>query len=182
MNISLVNRWITRWEGRRAVAYDDATGEPIRPGVKVLGNPTIGVGLNLNTAMAHASITALGLDFAQVYAGAVTLTDDQIDHLLSECIGEATAGARRLVPALYTLPDAVQLVLIDLSFNMGEHRLAEFKTMLGRIEQKDWRGAANGLRDSAWFHQVGSALNHRGGADVAVLGGTAQPEDILALR
>jgi len=71
MDLDLTRRWIQRWEGRRPIAYDDATGETIRPGVRILGNPTIGVGLNLDTAAARRMIEALGLDFDQVISGAI---------------------------------------------------------------------------------------------------------------
>ena len=30
MNLQLIKQWISHWEGRRPVAYDDATGRPIR--------------------------------------------------------------------------------------------------------------------------------------------------------
>jgi len=68
MNLNLMKAWLTRWEGSRAQAYDDATGKPLT-GQPCIGNPTIGLGLNLRTAAACSAITALGLDFEDVLAG-----------------------------------------------------------------------------------------------------------------
>jgi len=53
MDLDLTKRWIKRWEGTRPVAYDDATGESLSPGMTAMGNPAIGVGLNLNTTAAR---------------------------------------------------------------------------------------------------------------------------------
>lgn len=181
MDLDLTRRWIQRWEGRRPIAYDDATGETIRPGVRILGNPTIGVGLNLDTAAARRMIEALGLDFDQVISGAVALTDSQIDELLAGCISTAAEDARALVATFDAIPESAQMVFCDLSFNMGKTRLAEFHLMLHCANAGDWPGAAAQLRDSAWFHQVGSAISERGGADAAVLGGERTPEQIMAL-
>lgn len=178
MDIALLMRWTGRWEGRRPVAYDDATGETIRPGVKIIGNPTIGQGANLLTAAARAAILAMGLDYSQVLTGAVTLTDAQIDELAAGGLNTAVSDARELFPGFDTFPEHAQIALGDLSFNMGRPRLSEFHQMLACIAAKNWPGAAAQLKDSAWFHQVGAARNQRGGADVAVLGG-ADPEDIL---
>lgn len=178
MDLDLTKRWITRWEGARAIAYDDATGQPLKPGVKPIGNPTIAVGLNLNTSAARAAITGLGLDFAAVLSGAVSLTAGQIDSLLMSCIGIASTSARVLVPILNAIPDNQQMIMVDLAFNMGQSALGEFKQMLLHVRNQEWAAAAADLQDSSWFHQVGSGLHQRGGADVAVLGG-ANPLDIL---
>lgn len=176
MNLDLTRRWITRWEGRRAVAYDDKTGKAIVPGMTVEGNPTIGVGLNLLTAQAQAAIRALGLDYNKVLTGAGSLTDEQIDYCLTGSINSAIATARVLVPTFNYLPDDPALVLTDLAFNMGEHRLSEFVHMLQYVRMSKFVMAASELRNSEWFGQVG----HRAVADVAVLGGTGDPEAILA--
>jgi GH24 family phage-related lysozyme (muramidase) len=84
-----------------------------------------------------------------------------------------------LVPTFGSLPDNQQMVLTDLVFNMGQHALSKFVNTLNYINSQDWPNAATNLQQSAWFHQVGSGANQRGGADVAVLGGTANPPDIL---
>lgn len=178
MNLDITKRWIAHWEGTRSIAYDDATGLPLKPGVKPIGNPTIGVGLNLNTGAARVAITGIGLDFESVLSGAQSLTADQIDRLLSICIGTATQAAHVLIPIFNALPDNKQLVLTDLAFNMGQATLGEFKTMLACIRNQEWAPAAEALQASAWFHQVGAKPYQRGGANVAVLAG-ANPQDYL---
>jgi GH24 family phage-related lysozyme (muramidase) len=179
MNMDLTKQWITRWESTRYQSYDDANGQPLTPGITPKGNPTIGVGFNLVAAGAQAAIEALGLDFNSVLTGAVNITADQVDQLLTNSINLAIAGATTLVPSFNTLPDNQQMVLTDLVFNMGEHGLSKFVNTLNYINNQDWMNAAANLQLSAWFHQVGSGPNQRGGADTAVLGGTADPQAIL---
>jgi GH24 family phage-related lysozyme (muramidase) len=179
MDLALTKQWITRWESTRYQAYDDANGQPLTPGVAPKGNPTIGVGFNLVAAGAQTTIEALGLSYNDVLTGAVNITADQVDQLLTGSINLAIAGATILVPTFGSLPDNQQMVLTDLVFNMGQHALSKFVNTLNYINSQDWPNAATNLQQSAWFHQVGSGANQRGGADVAVLGGTANPPDIL---
>jgi len=168
MNLDLTKQWITRWEGTRTACYKDT-----------VGIATIGVGFNLQTPGAEACITNLGLDYNQVLSGACDLTPDQIDSLLENSIQSAIATARSVVPTFDSLPDNQQLVLTDLAYNMGGTRLSAFHDTLTSIANQDWPSAATNLQASHWFNQVGPGPNQRGGADVAVLGNTAQPEDIL---
>jgi lysozyme len=168
MNLDLAKQWITRWEGTRTTCYKDTKDIP-----------TIGVGYNLTCNGAQECIAALGLNYDSVLDGSVSLTDDQIDQLLDGSIQIALTSARALVPNLDDLPENQQVVVLDLAFNMGQHTLSEFVNTLSFIKNQDWPHAASNLQQSAWFHQVGTGPQQRGGADVAVLGNTATPQQIL---
>jgi len=169
MNLALTKQWITRWEGVRTACYQDTKGIA-----------TIGVGFNLECHGAEDCISNLGLDYHEVRTGACDLTSDQVDKLLEASIQIALATARSLVPNFDALPENQQLVLIDLAYNLGGTRLAEFHNTLKFIKNQDWPNAAANLQQSAWIHQVGAGPRQRGGADVAVLANTAKPQDILA--
>lgn len=175
MDLALTKQWITHWEATRFQSYDDATGTPLNPGDTPKGNPTIGVGFNLAAAGAQAIIEGLGLDFNAVITGAVNITADQVDQLLTTTIDTAMAGARKLVPVFDTLPDIHQMVVTDLVFNMGQTTFSKFANTLKFINNQDWANASANLQDSAWFRQVG----RRGRGDVAVLSGASTPQDIL---
>jgi GH24 family phage-related lysozyme (muramidase) len=56
MDLNNLKQWIAHWEGRRAQAYDDATGQPITPGSIIEGHPTLGIGFNLDASAARAMI------------------------------------------------------------------------------------------------------------------------------
>ena len=169
MDLDLATRYTAHWEGQRSTVYLDTKGIP-----------TIGVGFNLTTALAPAQIAALGLDYQSVLNGSVSLTDAQIDQLLQTTIQTAAAAAQALVSSFDAIPGPQQIVLTDLAFNMGQATLATFVHTLSFIQQQNWPMAAYNLRQSLWFTQVGSAPNQRGGADCAVLAGSAQPTDFLS--
>lgn len=48
-----------------------------------------------------------------------------------------------------------QLVLIGLAFNLGRGRLAKFVRFIGAIHRSDWNDAAEELKNSKWYTQVG---------------------------
>ena len=43
-----------------------------------------------------------------------------------------------------------------MAYNMGGGGLAQFKNFKKSIQAKDWNGAANGLKSSAYCRQVGT--------------------------
>ncbi len=169
MDLGLAARYTSHWEGLRSTVYNDTRGIP-----------TIGVGFNLTTPGAPDEIAALGLDYQSVLDGSVALTNDQIDQLLQSTLQTAVNGALALVPDFDSIPSNQQIVLADLVFNMGQATLGTFVHTLAYIQQQNWAMAAYNLQQSLWFTQVGSGPTQRGGADCAVLAGSAQPTDFLA--
>lgn len=169
MDLNLAASYISHWEGLRTTVYNDT-----------MGIPTIGVGFNLTTPGAPAEIAALGLDYSQVLDGAIALTTGQIDQLLQSTIQTAIHGAQSLIPNFNTIPGNQQIVVTDLVFNMGHATLATFVHTIAFIQQQNWSMAAYNLSQSLWFTQVGQGPTQRGGADVAVLAGVAQPTDFLS--
>jgi hypothetical protein len=105
-----------------------------------------------------------------------------VDELLDATVAPAVTGARILVPTIDIIPADKQIVIADLTFNMGEHGLSKFVNTLQAVKDQKWAVAAAALQDSAWFHEVGPLLTQRGGADVAVLAGTATIAGILSKR
>lgn len=168
MDLDLATQYTAHWEGRRSTVYRDTKGIP-----------TIGVGFNLTTADAPAQIAALGLDYQSVLNGSAALTDAQMDQLLQTTIQTAVSAVQALVSDFDVIPGSQQIVLTDLAFNMGQTMLGTFVHTLSFVEQQNWAMAAYNLRQSLWYTQVGSGPTQRGGADCAVLAGTAQPMDFL---
>jgi lysozyme len=120
------------WEGVRTLPYDDATGQQIKQSTYVKGNPSIGVGRNLNKP----------------------LSPEAIDFLWNEDFQEALAGANRFV-WFKGLDEARQLAIIDMVFNLGYQKLSTFQQFLGLMEKGQYADAADDLETTAWYHQVG---------------------------
>jgi lysozyme len=145
-DIATIRRYITFNEGKKNHVYNDS-----------LGIPTIGVGFNLKRGDAPAKIGALGLSYDDVVAGDQDLTDDQIDTLLDADIETAINNtAKKIYPGFDDIDTDRQVILVDLSFNMGYSRLSGFKNTNAAINSGDWETAADELKNSNWYKQVGN--------------------------
>ena len=51
-------------------------------------------------------------------------------------------------------PEEVQLIMVNMMFNMGPTRMAKFKNMQAALSIKNWNEAAAEGRDSLWYRQV----------------------------
>ena len=102
-----------------------------------MGLPTAGIG-HMNKNMVVGSV----------------YTPQQIDDLFVQDI----ANAVKIVDSLKLNLDEVRYrVLCNLCFNLG-NKIMQFQHFLAACRQQDYVTAANELRNSAWFGQVG----HRG--------------------
>lgn len=55
----------------------------------------------------------------------------------------------------YSLPEDIQHVLINMTFNLGGTRFAKFNNMWKGVIENDWEKVAVEMEDSRWFKQVG---------------------------
>lgn len=117
---------IERHEGKRRTVYDDATGQPIKPGYTLIGHPTIGVGVNLEEPLSEAAIQLM--------------KQDKINNSRNDCL--------HAYPWFAELDEKRQWVMIDLCFNMGLPRLMGFKKFLLAMSLGEYEIAANELLDS----------------------------------
>ena len=125
-----LHRLIQAHEGKRLLAYDDATGETIKPGYTMIGNPTIGIGRNL-----------LGKGITGIEA--LLLMENDI----LECV----LDLHRIFYDFGSLSTARQDALADMRFTLGPAGFRKFEKMIGAIIEKDWLDAANEVRESNWF-------------------------------
>lgn len=142
--IDLVWQRLPMEEGRKAFAYNDATGKRVtcQPG----GNLSIAVGVNLET----------GLD------------DEEIEWLSKHRL-QKVADRLAMFPWFQACDDKRQAVLLDVAFNTGVDGLLHFPRMIAAIAKQDWPTAANELLDS----QAARALPNRYGPLAAILRGDA---------
>lgn len=115
-------------ESLRLFVYDDATGEPIKAGSTVVGNPTIGYGCELSkTGITEAEAGVL------------------LDNRLQQCVANVT----RVHPDVLTLDPVRQIALVNMAFNLGVAGIGAFHDMWAAIDRQDWQGAAAAMLDSA---------------------------------
>ncbi len=120
------------------------------------GVPTIGVGFNLNRADSTQKLQAVGANVQLVKTGKSGLTDDQISKLLVQDLTAAQRDAQTLVQNWNSLPDSVQGVLVEMTFNLGKKGLSEFKNFLSYINSQNFSKAADEMLRSSWARQVGN--------------------------
>ena len=80
--------------------------------------------------------------------------DDVYDYDFDKHVAEAihVFGSDE---AFYNLPQDIQHVLVNMTFNFGATRLGYFKGMIGAARAHDWKKMAYEMEDSKWFGQVG---------------------------
>lgn len=62
---------------------------------------------------------------------------------------------KKVFPDLDDKPDNIQLVLVNMCFNLGAPRLSKFKKFIAAIDDQQWSEAAVEMMDSRWAKQVG---------------------------
>lgn len=89
----------------------------------------------------------------------VGLFPDEIDLLLKNDIRRSAADLDAHLPWWKQMDDVRQRVLCDLCFNMGignsQKGLLSFVNTLKALKSGDFNAAAQGLKDSKWYDDVG---------------------------
>lgn len=86
-----------------------------------------------------------------------TFTPDEAAATLDSDIDIATSAASHVVgDDTFDTFDAVrQAAMVNMSFNLGEHKLSLFDTFLARVRNSDWTGAAlDLLANTAWAKEL----------------------------
>lgn len=138
-------------EGMRLLAYDDATGYPVPEGGTCRGKLTVGVGRNLDAnPLTNEELAIVGHDARTLpitYSNAMLLLNNDI-----------AACCRALDDSLRWWKGADEIrarVLVDLTFNMGIHKLLDFQHFLSSMRAGTYDVAADDLKHSIWYGQVG---------------------------
>ena len=83
----------------------------------------------------------------------VGISKDEAEYLLKNDIDIALDEVSEHFD-MPNLPEPAQIVLVDMSFNMGISRLLNFRNMIKAIEQDEWDKAADELLDSKYAAQT----------------------------
>ena len=110
-----------------------------------LGFKTFGVG--------HF-ITSKDVEFGQPIGTPVT--SERVEDVFDKDWEVSLETAKRLVGNFDSHPENVQLVLVNMAFNLGYNRLKKFQKFIGAVTIRDYQGAALEMMDSKWYTQVGN--------------------------
>jgi lysozyme len=152
---------IAQHEGFRPQCYRDTRGFW-----------TIGYGTNLDAAGAADRCEAAGLIWSALRGGqAITRSEGQM--LLTQAAQHAMDVAVICVPGLLNMPESVQLVVVDMIYNLGREGFQKFQYMITALFAHDWKAVAAAMEDSLWYRQVGQ----RGKDDVALVLSALQTQE-----
>lgn len=129
---------------------------------------TIGVGWNLDAWILPPDILA----YEHIHG---EITDEMISRLLDISITNATNNCRDIFPGFDQFTERRRFALIDMCFNLGAMGLIGFKRMRTAIAAGDWNEAAEQVRDSGYWRQLGG---DPAGTDDGKL---ERPEEIAAM-
>ena len=118
-------------------------GEVLEVYLDHLGYPTIGIG--------HL-VKAEDEEFGKSPGTAITA--ERSRELFARDIQSAIEDCERLYGQWHNWPEEVQLIMVNMCFNLGVTRLAKFKNMHNMLSQHKWKEAAAEGRDSRWYRQV----------------------------
>jgi GH24 family phage-related lysozyme (muramidase) len=138
MNKELLKEQIKRHEGEVLEIYEDS-----------LGYLTFGVGHLIKESDPEFGQPA-GTPVSQERVDEVYEID--FDKHVEETIHvfESKGGED-----FYSLPEDIQHVLINMTFNLGGTRFSKFNNMWKGVIENDWEKVAVEMEDSKWFGQVG---------------------------
>ncbi|MEJ2656239.1 MAG: glycoside hydrolase family protein [Desulfobacterales bacterium] len=83
------------------------------------------------------------------------ITEEEALFLLRNDIAECEDDLRSIFTEYDALDEYRKRVLIDMRFNLGPSGFRQFKKMIAAVKKKDFRRAAEEMKDSKWYWQVG---------------------------
>ena len=82
------------------------------------------------------------------------IPEQQVQDWFLNDVQVAIQDCQTIFSAFDKLPDEIQHVLINMSFQLGKPRLSKFKKMIAAVEAEDYQEMANQMEDSRWYKQT----------------------------
>ena len=79
---------------------------------------------------------------------------DQVDDWFAKDIKVSVKDCEDIFNNFKDLPEEIQHVLINMSFQLGRPTLSKFKNMIAAVHEEDYQEMANQMEDSRWFRQT----------------------------
>jgi len=83
------------------------------------------------------------------------ITEEEALFLLRNDIAECEDDLRSIFTEYDALDESRKRVLIDMRFNLGPSRFRQFKKLIAAVKEKEFSRAAEEMKDSNWYRQVG---------------------------
>lgn len=80
---------------------------------------------------------------------------DRVNEVFNADVQLYINETKKVFSDLESKPETIQLVLVNMCFNLGAPRLSNFKKFIAAINDQQWSEAAVEMMDSRWARQVG---------------------------
>lgn len=80
---------------------------------------------------------------------------DRVNEVFNADVQLYINETKKVFSDLESKPEAIQLVLVNMCFNLGAPRLEKFRKFISAINDEQWSEAAVEMMDSRWAKQVG---------------------------
>jgi len=83
------------------------------------------------------------------------ISEERVNEVFNTDVKKFINETKKIFPDLDDKPENIQLVLVNMCFNLGAPRLSKFKKFIDAINDEQWIEAAVEMMDSRWANQVG---------------------------
>jgi len=80
---------------------------------------------------------------------------ERVNEVFQTDVEKYIKETQKVFPDLISKPDLIQVVLVNMCFNLGAPRLGKFYKFISAINDEQWIEAAIEMMDSNWANQVG---------------------------
>ena len=87
------------------------------------------------------------------------VSEERVNSVFDKDVETYIDEAKKVFGNLEDMPQEAQLVIVNMTFNMGAPRLSKFKKFIKAIHDEDWATASVEMLDSRWADQVGIRAN-----------------------
>jgi lysozyme len=83
------------------------------------------------------------------------VTPERVNEVFQTDVKKYIKETQKVFPDLINKPDLIQVVLVNMCFNLGAPKLGKFYKFISAINNEQWIEAAVEMMDSNWANQVG---------------------------
>lgn len=133
---------------------------------RVIKDPGRGWDIGFGRSLTYNPLSAEEKKYVQYNAdGSMSISRAGAEQLLKNDVNKMMKDMDRRIPWWRTLDDERQFVLLDMAYTLGVGGLCRQKTILNAMKVHNYEAAAEAMRNSKWYRQVGN----RGARDYLLL-------------
>lgn len=121
-----------------------------------VGKRTTGYGFNIDDSTVRQALPQ------DVISGNRNITRNEANRLFDTLYSNAARDAKNYLgeDSFNRLNNRQKDIMTDMAYNMGFNRLSGFNNLKNSIQRGDYGKAANDMKDSRWYRQVGRRSRH----------------------